>query len=105
MSDPSEILQSIYLAGFELQTFDRFPRAIGVIKGNCIALLEPEGSRLRVIGRPGWRMGESVGVLTTKAGEQVFQAKDQIVTVTPDRLRELRTFEAELNVLLASKRN
>ena len=103
--DPSEILQSLYLAGFELQTFDRFPKAIGVIKGNCMALLEPQGSSLRIIGRPGWRIGESLGVLTMKAGEQVFQAKEQQVEATPDRLNELRTFETELNVLLAPKPN
>lgn len=103
--DPSEILQSIYLAGFELQTFDRFPRAIGVIKGNCIALLEPDGSGLHVIGRPGWRMGEALGVLTTKGNEQVFQAKDQVVVATPERLKELQEFEGELTILLAPRPN
>lgn len=103
--DPSEILQSLYIAGFELQTYDRFPRAIGALKGNCIALLEPEGKSLRLIGRPGWRMGEALGVLTTQGNEQVFQAKDQIVTATPERLKELRDFEAELTVLLAPKPN
>ena len=105
MSDPSEILQSLYLAGFELQTFERFPRAIGVVKGNCIALLEPAGNGLRVIGKPGWRMGEALGVLTTNGAEQVFQAKDQLVAATPERLTELRTFEAELNLALAPKPN
>lgn len=103
--DPSEILQSLYLAGFELQTFDRFPRAVGVIKGDCIALLEPDGKSLRLIGRPGWRIGETLGVLTTKGDDQVFQAKDQIVAATPERLKELREFEAELTVLLAPKPN
>ena len=103
--DPSEILQSLYLAGFELQTFDRFPKAIGVVKGNCIALLEPAATGLRVIGRPGWRMGEVLGVLTTKDRRQVFQAKDQVVEATPDRLKELRDFEAELVAFLSPKPN
>lgn len=103
--DPSEILQSIYLAGFELQTFDRFPRAVGVTKGNCIALLEPDGSGLRMIGRPGWRMGEGLGVLTTKGNEKVFQAKNQVVVATPERLKELQEFERELTILLAPRPN
>lgn len=103
--DPSEILQSLYLAGFELQTFDRFPRAIGVMKGNCIALLEPVPDGLHVIGRPGWRMGESLGVRTTKGDEEVFQAKDQIVPATRERLNELCAFETELRLLLSPKQN
>jgi hypothetical protein len=103
--EASEILQSLYLAGFELQTFDRFPRAIAVIKGNCIALLEPATNGLRFIGRPGWRMGEVLGVLTTNVGQQVFQAKDQVIEATSARLSELRQFEAELVGLLEPKPN
>lgn len=104
--DPSEILQSLYLAGFELQTFERFPRAMGVLKGNCIALLEPSPTGgLRFIGRPGWRMGEVLGVLTTKAGRQVFQSKDEILEATAARLSELQAFEAELTGLLEPKPN
>src|SRR5215469_1324758 len=105
MADSSEILESLYLAGFELQSFDRFPRAIGVIKGNCIALLEPHANGLRVLGQPGWRMGELLGVLTTKGNEQVFQAKDQLIAVTPERLSEFRAFETELKSLLEPKPN
>jgi hypothetical protein len=104
MPDPSEILQNLYAAGFELQTFERLPKAIGVVKGNCIALLEPDAVKgLRVLGRPGWRLGEVIGVLTTKNGQQVFQSKDQIVEATPERQRELQAFEAELSGFLAAK--
>jgi len=99
--DPSEIFQSLYLAGFELQTFDRFPRAIGVIKGNCIALLEPDDSGLRFIGKPGWRMGEVLGVLTTRDGQAVFQAKDRFLEATPERLQQLVEFEAEVRTFLS----
>ena len=101
--DPAEILQSLYVAGFELQTFDRYPRAVGVSKGSCIALLEPTGERLQIIGRPGWRMGEALGVLTTQGQRRVFQAKDQIIDATSERLRELEAFEAELLKFLQPK--
>jgi hypothetical protein len=101
--DPSQILQSLYLAGFELQTFDRFPRAIAVVKGNCVALLEPGGTGLQFIGRPGWRMGEALGVLTTKNGQEVFQSKDLIIDATPERRRELVAFEEELQAFLAPR--
>ncbi len=39
MPDPAEELQRIYLAGFELQTFERYPQSVGVIRDGCIALL------------------------------------------------------------------
>ena len=61
--DPAQQLQNMYLAGFEFQTFDRFPKCIGVARGECIALLVPGVGGLQVLGTPGWRMGEAIGVL------------------------------------------
>jgi len=99
--DPAEQLQRIYLAGFELQTFDRYPRAIGAIRDGCIALLEATPEGLRMIGTPGWRMGEVLGVLVEKEGRQVFQAKDQLEEATPERLETLRKFRTELEQIVS----
>jgi hypothetical protein len=98
--DSAEQLQRIYLAGFELQTFDRFPKCIGVIRDNCIALLVPGVDGLQVLGTPGWRMGEVMGVLTEREGRQVFQAKSEIVEATTERLATLRKFRQDLEKLL-----
>ena len=100
MADPAEQLQKIYVAGFELQTFDRFPRCIGVIRDECVALLVPGVGGLQMLGTPGWRLGEVMGVLTEVAGRQVFQAKDQIVEATPERLETLKKFREDLAALL-----
>jgi hypothetical protein len=100
--DPSEQLQRIYLAGFELQTFDRFPKAVGVVRGECIALLEATPAGLKMIGTPGWRMGEVMGVLVEEGGQQVFRAKSETVEATPERLEALRQFRADLEELLAT---
>ena len=99
--DPAQQLQNIYLAGFELQTFDRYPRAIGAIRDGCIALLEATPAGLRLIGTPGWRMGEVMGVLVEREGRQVFQSKEQIEEATPERLETLRKFRSELEQLIA----
>jgi hypothetical protein len=96
----AEQLQRIYLAGFELQTFDRYPKCIGVIRDNCIALLVAGVDGLEILGTPGWRMGEVMGVLTEREGRQVFQAKAEIVEATPERLAIFRRFREDLNVLL-----
>src|SRR5215467_9830148 len=98
--DPAEQLQRIYLAGFELQTFERYPKCIGVMRDQCVALLVPGVDSLQILGTPGWRMGEVMGVLTEREGRKVFQAKSEIVEATPERLEELRRFRTDLDALL-----
>jgi hypothetical protein len=100
--DSAEQLQRIYLAGFELQTFERYPQAIGVLRDGCIALFRSTPSGLQMIGSPGWRMGEVLGVLVEKDGREVFQAKSEIVEATPQRLDALRKFKADLEQLLTA---
>jgi hypothetical protein len=102
--DPAEQLQRIYLAGFELQTFDRFPKCIGVVRDGCIALLVPGADGLQILGTPGWCMGEAIGVLVERDGRQVFQNKHEMVEATPERLEILRVFKEDLKALLAAKR-
>jgi hypothetical protein len=100
--DSAEQLQRIYLAGFELQTFDRYPNAVGVLRDGCIALLRSTPNGLEIIGTPGWRMGEVLGVLVEKDGRQVFQAKTEVVDATPERLETLRRFREALENLLTA---
>jgi hypothetical protein len=100
MPDSAEQLQRLYLAGFELQTFERYPKCIGVMRENCVALLVPGVDGLQVLGTPGWRMGEVMGVLTEREGSKVFQAKTEVVEATPERIEELQKFRDELKDLL-----
>jgi hypothetical protein len=100
--DPAYQLQRLYLAGFEIETFDRFPKCVGVVRDGCIALLVPSPDGLQVLGTPGWRMGEAMGLLVEKSGQQVFQAKTEIVEATPERLEALRRFRSDLQELLAA---
>jgi len=100
MADSAEQLQRVYLAGFELQTFERYPKCIGVMRDNCVALLVPGVDGLQILGTPGWRMGEVMGVLTEREGRKVFQAKTEIVEATPERIAELQKFGEELRELL-----
>jgi hypothetical protein len=101
--DSAEQLQHLYLAGFELQTFDRFPKAVGVVRGECIALLEATPAGLTMIGTPGWRMGEVMGVLVEEEERQVFRAKSETLEATPERLEALRQFREELEELLTRR--
>ena len=96
MPNPEEQLQRLVEAGFTLQTFERFPRSLGVVKGECIALVEPTPDGLKMVGTPGWRMGERMGVLVEQKGRKVFQAKTQSVEATRERLETLASFRREL---------
>jgi hypothetical protein len=100
MPDSAEQLQRLYLAGFELQTFERYPKCIGVVRGACVALLVPGVDGVQILGTPGWRMGEVMGVLTEKAGKKVFQAKDETQDATPERLEALQQFREQLTQVI-----
>ena len=47
-------------------------------------------------------MGEVLGVLVERNGEQVFQAKSETVKATPERLEALRRFRQDLDRLLSA---
>src|ERR1700694_1049869 len=96
MPESAEQLQRIYLAGFELQTFERYPKCIGLVRDGCVALLVPGVDGLQILGTPGWRMGEVMGVLTEREGRKIFQAKTEVVEATPERLMLLQKFRQDL---------
>lgn len=100
--DSAEQLQRLYLASFELQTIERFPKCVGVIRDQCIALLVPGVDGVQILGTPGWRIGEAIGVLTEINGRKVFQAKTEIVEATPERLAALERFREDLQQILRS---
>src|SRR5450755_258215 len=100
MPDPAEQLQRLYLDGFELQSFDRYPNSIGVLRDGCIALLLATPTGLEIIGTPGWRMGELMGVLIERNGRQFFQAKSEMIEATPDRLEMVKRFREDVEKLL-----
>jgi hypothetical protein len=102
MPDPAEQLQRLYLDGFELQTFERFPNSVAVLRDGCIALVRSTPNGLELLGVPGWRMGEVMGVLVEKDGRQVFQAKTEVIEATPERLEILHRFRNDLKRILTA---
>jgi hypothetical protein len=100
--DAAEQLQRLYVAGFDLQTFERFPNSVGVVRGDCVALFRVTPSGLEMVGTPGWRMGEVMGVLTTISGRRVFEYKQETLDATPERLAALDRFREDLTTILSS---
>jgi hypothetical protein len=100
VSTTEEQLRRLHESGFALETFERYPRHLGAVRDGCIALLEVTPAGLKLTGEPGWRMGETLGVLIDRGGRKVFQAKSEIVEATPERMDLLRHFGEELAQLL-----
>jgi hypothetical protein len=101
---PEEQLQRLYLAGFSLETFDRFPKAIGVVRDNCIAFLVAGVDGLQILGNVGWRMGESLGPLVERGGRKMFIHKGETLDATPERLEALERFHSDLKSVLDEPR-
>jgi|SRR6266404_963658 len=100
MPDPAEQLARIYQAGFEITQIERYPGLAAVVRDEVIALLRPTPAGLEMVGTPGWKIAESIGVLIEKDGAKVFQSKATLVQATPERLRLLETFRKDLTELL-----
>jgi hypothetical protein len=94
--DPAEQLQALYVAGFDLETFERYPKSVAVVRGECIALLVPGPDGLQILGSPGWKIGSELAVLTTVEGKPVFQFKQQMVEATEERRNLLQVFRDDL---------
>ena len=104
MPDSAEQLQQLYAAGFDLQTFDRFPKAIGVLRDGCIAFLVPGPDGLQILGNVGLRMGESLGPLVERGDRKVFVHKQEMIEATPERIATLEQFKKDLKALLAGNK-
>ena len=100
MPDPAKQLADLHLAGFQIQTFERYPRAVGVLRDGAIALVEPAPEGLKLLGVPGWRMGEVMGVLVEQDGRRVFQAKQEVVEATLERVEAIERLRADLTAFL-----
>jgi hypothetical protein len=97
---PEEQLQRLYVAGFDLQTFERFPKAIGVLRDGCLAFLVPGPDGLQILGNVGWRMGESLGPLVERGGRKLFVHKQEVIEATPERIATLERFRSDLKAIL-----
>jgi hypothetical protein len=100
MPDPAEQLARIYQAGFDITQLELYPGAAAVVRDEVVALLRPTPAGLEMVGTPGWKVGETIAVLTEKNGAKVFQSKASLVEATPERLGRLESFRKDLAELL-----
>ncbi len=99
MSDPAEQLARIYQAGFDITQLELYPGAAAIVRDDVIVLLRPTPTGLEMVGTPGWKIGESIGVLVEKNGRKYFQSKSSLIE-RPLSDRVLEAFRKDLAELL-----
>ncbi len=70
------------------------------MRDDVIVLLRPTPTGLEMVGTPGWKIGESIGVLVEKNGRKYFQSKSELIELTSERSSSLEAFRKDLAELL-----
>lgn len=95
------ILERMISSGFSVVAFPLYGNAVGLRKGTYAALLDPiAGGGFRLYGEPCVLLEGNLTVRVTQSGKSWFVWKKQRVEATPERLRELESFVAEVKMLL-----
>ena len=95
-------LNQLRSRGFDIVAFPMYENLVGVRKGNCGALLSPDGQTgFKLYGEPSYLVGGQPGVRLIQSDGHWFVRKKEKIQATPERTAELDAFAAELaNALL-----
>jgi hypothetical protein len=95
-------LERLRSQGIDIVAFPMYESYVGVRKGNCGALLKPEGSYgFSLYGEPSYLVAGQPSALTIQSDGHWFVRKKDKLSATPERTAELEAFAAELaNALL-----
>lgn len=94
-------LERLLRAGFQFVTFEQFARYPAVEKDGFVALLDISSEAVRQFGTVGYHLGGGIGVLTERAGRELFVWKDLSVDATPELLAAYAGVKKELDELLS----
>src|ERR1700686_2431053 len=95
------ILQRLIAKEFAIVAFPLYANAVGVRKGSCAALLDPiANGGFRLFGEPCILLDGNLTVRIKEKGKAWFVWKKQRLEATAERLLELKSFVAQLNLLL-----
>src|SRR5262245_58807335 len=100
-SDPAVVLPKLVERGFTLRSFPAYPRSLGAVRDNFIALLDatPQGE-VALQGASGLLIGEKIAVLVERSEGKAFQAKGDEVAATDALLESYRRFQSDLKEII-----
>lgn len=98
----SALLEKLLQKGFTFASFPLYTDCIGVKKGNCAALLAPDGETgLRLFSEASYVVDGQLSVRVKRSGQELYVWKKKELTVTPEREAEVAAFRRELLELLS----
>jgi len=95
-------LNQLRSRGFDIVAFPMYENFVGIRKGNCGALLAPNGTGgFKLYGEPSYLVAGQPSARVIQSNGHWFVRKGERVAATPERNAELDAFAAELaNALL-----
>ncbi len=96
-----QLVERLVHAGFHPMAIPPYERALCMRRGNCVALLGPaQNGSLQMLVPPTLLVEGNLSVKLKRGSREVFAWKQSELEATPDRLRELEVFRAELAGIL-----
>jgi len=101
-----ETLERLARAGFRPIAIPPYEKALCIRKGACAAVLTPlKDGGLKLMAAPTLLVDGNLSVRLNRGARSVFVWKGREVEATPELLRELDRFSAELGEILLLPRN
>ena len=101
--DPAIALPKLVERGFTLRSFPAYPRSLGAVRDNFVALLEATAQgEVKLMGASGFLIGEKIGVLVEREGGKIFQVKSEEVPATAVMLEAYQRFQNDLKEILSA---
>ncbi len=96
-----QTLERLFTAGFRPIAIPPYESALCVHRGECAAVLAPvENGGLRLLAPATLMVDGNLSVRLKRAAGDVFVWKKKEIAATPERLKELERFRAELVEIL-----
>jgi hypothetical protein len=96
-----QVVERLFAAGFRPIAIPPYENVLCVRKGECAAVLAPvPNGGLRLVAPPSYLVEGNLSVKLKRASGEVFVWKKKEVAATPEKLKELDLFRAEITGIL-----
>ena len=98
-----QVMERLFEAGFRPMAIPPYESVVCIRKGNCVAALAPvPNAGLKLLAPPSFLVDGNFSVKLRRGSGEMFVWKRKEVAATPERVRELESFRAELQEILES---
>jgi hypothetical protein len=96
-----QVMERLFAAGLRPIAISPYENALCMRKGDCAAVLAPvPNGGLRLLAPPSYLVEGNLSVKLKRASGEVFVWKKKEVAATPEKLKELDSFRADITKIL-----